>query len=211
MTKYYAVKKGRKTGIFTTWAECQEQINGFSGAVYKSFPSEQEAKTYLSMDENPVVNMFNDFFEQPVSKPVQKSADFMDYLETDTCVAYVDGSNTNSRVGSGVVMMFGSATEKEEAVAIRNVAGELNSAMMAMHAAKMLGKRKVTIIYDYAGIEEWATGGWSAKTPLAVRYKNFYDNMKQHLEIEFVKVKGHTGNEGNEMVDKIAKRMAGVL
>lgn len=211
MAKYYAVKKGRKTGIFTTWAECQEQINGFSGAVYKSFPSEQEAKTYLSMDENPVINMFNDFFEQSVSEPVQKSADFMDYLEADTCVAYVDGSNTNSRVGSGVVMMFGSATEKEEAVAIRNVAGELNSAMMAMHAAKMLGKRKVTIIYDYAGIEEWATGGWSVKTPLAVRYKNFYDNMKQHLEIEFVKVKGHTGNEGNEMVDKIAKRMAGVL
>ena len=207
MAKVYAVKQGRQTGIFDTWAECQEQIKGFSGAVYKSFTSIEDADKYLGIGDGLTQNYL---FEQPeLSEPVQKSSDFMDYLETDTCVAYVDGSNTDSRVGSGVVMIFGSATEKEEAVAVRNVAGEINSAMIAMHTAKMLGKRKVTIIYDYAGIEQWATGGWSAKTPLAQAYKRFYDNLS--IEVEFVKVKGHTGVEGNEMVDKVAKRMAGVL
>lgn len=207
MAKVYAVKQGRQTGIFDTWAECQEQIKGFSGAVYKSFTSREDAEKYLGIGDGLTQNYL---FEQPeLSEPVQKSSDFMDYLETDTCVAYVDGSNTDSRVGSGVVMIFGSATEKEEAVAVRNVAGEINSAMIAMHTAKMLGKRKVTIIYDYAGIEQWATGGWSAKTPLAQAYKRFYDNLS--IEVEFVKVKGHTGVEGNEMVDKVAKRMAGVL
>ena len=35
--KYYAVKKGRKTGIFTTWDDCKAQVNGYKGAVYKSF------------------------------------------------------------------------------------------------------------------------------------------------------------------------------
>ena len=207
MAKVYAVKQGRQTGIFDTWAECQEQIKGFSGAVYKSFTSREDAEKYLGIGDGLTQNYL---FEQPeLSEPVQKSSDFMDYLETDTCVAYVDGSNTDSRVGSGVVMIFGSATEKEEAVAVRNVAGEINSAMIAMHTAKMLGKRKVTIIYDYAGIEQWATGGWSAKTPLAQAYKRFYDNLS--IEVEFIKVKGHTGVEGNEMVDKVAKRMAGVL
>lgn len=206
MTKYYAVKKGRKVGVFNIWAECQEQINGFSGAVYKSFPTEAEANEYLGNTESGINNLFNTY---PVKEV--KSADFMDYLQVDECVAYVDGSNTNTRVGAGVVMMFGSATENEEAVAIRNIAGELNSAMMAMHTAKMLGKKKVTIIYDYAGIEEWAVGSWSTKTDLAKKYKKFYDNIKQYIDIEFVKVKGHTGNEGNEMVDKVAKRMAGVL
>ena len=207
MAKVYAVKQGRQTGIFDTWAECQEQIKGFSGAVYKSFTSREDAEKYLGIGDGLTQNYL---FEQPeLSEPVQKSSDFMDYLETDTCVAYVDGSNTDSRVGSGVVMIFGSATEKEEAVAVRNVAGEINSAMIAMHTAIMLGKRKVTIIYDYAGIEQWATGGWSAKTPLAQAYKRFYDNLS--IEVEFVKVKGHTGVEGNEMVDKVAKRMAGVL
>lgn len=208
MSKYYAVKKGRQTGIFTTWPKCQEQIQGYSGAVYKSFMNENDAKAYLGMDESKseVNNLFNTY---PLEK--EKSANFMDYLDVDNCVAYVDGSNTDNRVGSGVVMIFGSATENKDAVAIRNIAGEINSAMMAMHTAKMLGKNKVTIIYDYAGIEEWAVGSWSAKTDLAKKYKQFYDNIKQFIDVEFVKVKGHTGNEGNEMADKIAKRMAGVL
>ena len=32
--KYYAVKKGLKTGIFRTWDECKASVNGYSGAVY---------------------------------------------------------------------------------------------------------------------------------------------------------------------------------
>ena len=46
--KYYAVAKGRKNGIFTSWDECKKQVDGFSGAVFKSFDSESEAKRYIS-------------------------------------------------------------------------------------------------------------------------------------------------------------------
>ena len=46
--KYYAVAKGRKTGIFTSWDDCQDQVKGFSGAVFKSFSTEKEAKRFLS-------------------------------------------------------------------------------------------------------------------------------------------------------------------
>lgn len=42
--KYYVVWKGRKTGIFTSWAECQEQTKGYQGASFKSFPTLQEAE-----------------------------------------------------------------------------------------------------------------------------------------------------------------------
>ena len=42
--KFYAVRKGRKTGVFATWALCQEQIKGFSGAEYKSFTTKEEAE-----------------------------------------------------------------------------------------------------------------------------------------------------------------------
>ena len=45
--KYYAVKNGRKTGIFETWAECKEQVHGFKGCKFKSFPSYEEAEEYL--------------------------------------------------------------------------------------------------------------------------------------------------------------------
>ena len=38
------VWKGRKTGIFTSWAECEKQVKGFVAAEYKSFGSRQEAE-----------------------------------------------------------------------------------------------------------------------------------------------------------------------
>jgi len=37
--KYYVVWKGYKTGIFDSWEECKKQVEGFTGAKYKSFPT----------------------------------------------------------------------------------------------------------------------------------------------------------------------------
>ena len=42
--KYYAVQVGRIPGIYGTWDECKAQIEGVSGAKYKSFPSLEEAE-----------------------------------------------------------------------------------------------------------------------------------------------------------------------
>ena len=51
--KYYVVWKGRKTGIFTTWAECEKQVTGFVGAQFKSFESEALADAaYLAKYED---------------------------------------------------------------------------------------------------------------------------------------------------------------
>ena len=35
--KFYAVRQGRKTGMFLTWDECKKQVMGYPGAIYKSF------------------------------------------------------------------------------------------------------------------------------------------------------------------------------
>ena len=43
--KYYVVWKGRKTGIFTSWEECEKQVKGFVAAEYKAFGSLKEAET----------------------------------------------------------------------------------------------------------------------------------------------------------------------
>jgi len=43
--KYYVVWKGRRTGIFTSWADCEKQVKGFVAAEYKSFGSLREAET----------------------------------------------------------------------------------------------------------------------------------------------------------------------
>jgi ribonuclease HI len=51
--KYYVVWKGRKTGVFTSWAECEKQVKGFIGAQYKAFESRVEADAaFLAKYEN---------------------------------------------------------------------------------------------------------------------------------------------------------------
>lgn len=51
--KYYVVWKGRRTGVFTSWAECEKQVKGLVGAQYKAFESEAQAgAAYLANYED---------------------------------------------------------------------------------------------------------------------------------------------------------------
>lgn len=42
--KFYVVWSGRSPGIYTTWQACQQEINGFPAAKYKSFPTRTAAE-----------------------------------------------------------------------------------------------------------------------------------------------------------------------
>lgn len=42
--KYYVVWVGNQPGVYTSWNECQAQVNGFEGAKFKSFASGAEAE-----------------------------------------------------------------------------------------------------------------------------------------------------------------------
>lgn len=44
---YYAVAKGHKTGVFTSWDTCKSQVAGFSNARYKKFSTPQEAQAFV--------------------------------------------------------------------------------------------------------------------------------------------------------------------
>jgi ribonuclease HI len=44
---FYAVAAGRSTGVFTTWAECEAQVKGFTGARLKKFKSNDEARGFI--------------------------------------------------------------------------------------------------------------------------------------------------------------------
>ena len=41
--KFYVVTVGRTPGIYSTWAECQQQTNGFPSAKFKSYATFEEA------------------------------------------------------------------------------------------------------------------------------------------------------------------------
>lgn len=53
--KYYVVWKGRQKGVYDTWEACQEQIQNFPGALYKSFESRTVAEKALG--EKPHIHL----------------------------------------------------------------------------------------------------------------------------------------------------------
>lgn len=42
--KFYVVWNGAEDGVYTSWEACQKAVNGYSGAKYKSFKTEEEAE-----------------------------------------------------------------------------------------------------------------------------------------------------------------------
>jgi len=43
---FYAVQDGRSTGVFTSWDECNAQVAGYSGAVFRRFDTAAEAQAF---------------------------------------------------------------------------------------------------------------------------------------------------------------------
>lgn len=190
--KFYAVRSGREPGIYLSWAQCEAQVKGHPNAAFKSFSTREEAEKYISGD-----------FGNGAALPPLPDDGVVDI--------YVDGSYRAGRYSWGYAAYEGGTllhADKgvgldQEAAAIRNVAGELEATVQAVNWAEEKGLCPVRIHHDYSGISAWAEGSWQAKNKFTQAYAAF---MRSRIaKVRFVKVAGHTGVEGNEMADQLAK------
>ena len=140
----------------------------------------------------------------------------MQYLinDPDVAVAYVDGSYDadTKRYAGSIVMLYNGEQKNfsfvgsnETLASMRNVAGEIRAAEKAMEIATFSGATKLVLCYDYIGIENWAMEKWKAGKEGTIRYKERYDLFSQLIDIEFVKIKAHSGDKYNEIADKLAR------
>lgn len=198
---YYAVKEGRKIGIYETWEECELQVKGYSGGVYKKFLSLEEAENFVYG-----------------YKKEEKELDLFS-INGNEMVAYVDGSfdKENRYYSYGAVIFTKEGKETyfqkendENLVDMRNVAGEIKGAIFAMKEALEKGKEILYLYYDYIGIEKWAIGEWKTNKYGTQKYKEYYDSIKDKVKVVFIKVKAHSGDEYNEEADKLAKEALGL-
>lgn len=194
--KYYAVKEGRIPGIYRSWDECKAQTDGYSGAVYKSFKTEEEAVNFIGGD---------------------KTVSDCSVINQEGLVAYVDGSYYKGEFSYGMVIIdgddehyFGEKIDDKELVQMHNVAGEIKGSEAAMRYAVDNGYESITIYHDYEGIARWCLGEWKTNKEGTKAYKAFYDSIKDRLNVKFVKVKGHSGDKYNDMADALAKKALGI-
>lgn len=209
--KYYAVRNGRRTGIFESWGECQKQVTGFSGAEFKSFATKQEAFSYLGWENQ----MTDKTKMQPEGEAIAIGNEEGEKWPEGEAIAYVDGSY-DSKSGDfsyGVVFMYEGKEERfnqrirdKELAAMHNVAGEIKGSEAAMNYALEKGIKALRIYHDYEGIAKWCTGEWKTNREGTRAYKAYYEKVKNRLQVTFVKVKGHSGDTYNDVADQLAKR-----
>lgn len=195
MGKFYAVRQGHQTGIFTAWDECRAQVHGYPGAEYKSFTSREQAQEWLNKAQAAQVT-------------------------TDAeAVAYVDGSYhiRDKRFSYGAVILtdgkeltFSKAFDDTSLAEMRNVAGEIKGSEFAVAYCMEHDIKSVDIYYDYAGIEKWANGDWKTNKDGTKAYAEFIRQARGKIDIRFVKVKGHSGDKYNDMADMLAKQALGI-
>lgn len=194
MSKVYAVKKGRITGLFSTWEECEKQVKGYKGALYKSFSNEGDALLYL----------------KDLNKVKSQSG----------LIAYVDGSYNikTKEYGYGCVLLEGQSVIEQlngkdhhkDYVSMRNVAGEIKGSEVAIRYAIEHGYSFICIYYDYEGIEKWANQQWKANKIGTKAYQQFIVESRQKIQISFMKVLAHSGDMYNDIADQLAKKAVGI-
>lgn len=137
---------------------------------------------------------------------------------TNKIAIYVDGSfktiNEHQLIGSAYVVVNpdGSTVERKVAKEVeagthsRNISGELNATYGAIAYALQNNLPEITIYHDYVGIAEWANLNWKANKPETKQYANYVNRVRNEkgLIINFIHVKGHSGNMFNEVADKLA-------
>ncbi len=214
--KYYAVAVGRKCGIFTSWPSAEQEVKGFPGAKYKSFPTESAAKAWL---ENPA---YQTTAHKRKEKKKKASISAVP-LPENAVVVYTDGGCINNPGPGG----YGIVIEKDDSLQeISGGAAETTNNRMEMLAAivalrKLKGeKRPIALFSDSSylvnGVEKgwarnWRQQGWRKSDGSPAKNSDLWEELLILLEccsVQLHWVKGHAGNPMNERCDQLANQTA---
>lgn len=215
---YYAVKRGKIPGIYRTWAECEFQVKGYNGAVYKKFNTYDEAYEFINGNiKTRNLEEESKSLKENIKKEIKDEEESLmeiEDLKANEAIAYVDGSFdlSNWTFSYGVVFMtkdyketYSGRDDDEKLAMMRNVSGEIKGAMVAMEIAVEKNIDTLYLHFDYMGIEKWAKGEWKRNKDGTKFYKEFYDSIKEKVKVEFIKVRAHAGIKYNEEADRLAK------
>ena len=227
--KYYAVVRGYIPGIYETWKECEAQTKNFKGNRYKSFNTYEEALQFMKDGEEEKEIQKNEKENEKSNqnektngneKTNENENGASEVIERNPTYAYIDGSfnvKTKYYGYGGFIMHNGKKYiiqgkgNKPELLVMRNIGGEITASMEVAKTAIGLGIKKIDIFYDYSGIEEWAKGSWNRKKDGTKDYYNFMQSISDKIDINFIKVRSHSGIEGNEEADKLAKEAVDIF
>jgi ribonuclease HI len=226
---FYAIAKGKKTGIFNTWAECKVYTEGYKGAIFKKFTTKEEADTFIAD------NTFKVGSGKVIESTKSEGANAYDILmkpkpviekniveienstfEPDYYV-YTDGACSNNgkeNAIAGIGIYFGENDMRNVSQKVigkqTNNTAELGAILHTYNIIKpdILSGKKIGIVSDSAYAIRCATTygkscekeGWERDIPNKDLVRNIYELYKDISTIKFLHIMAHTQKTDNHSI-----------
>jgi ribonuclease HI len=216
----YAVARGHQVGLFSTWDSCNSATKGYSGAIFKKFQTEEEAKAFLqepvhsvkAVQKEPVISIRDEFIP--------------DYY------VYTDGSCSNNgkpNAAAGIGIYFGEDDIRNVSLRIDGKQSNNTAELTAIiHTYELIGPdidagKKVMIVSDseYAircattyG-EKCAKENWTKDMPNKELVQKLHELYTNTPNVRFIHIMAHTGkgdihSKGNDGADRLANQAIGL-
>jgi len=218
--KYYAVARGRRTGIYLSWFGvdgAEKQIKGYPGALFRGFPTRKEAEDWL---QAPTENRYSK------GKRGQAKTSPEEALVAPAArdiVIYTDGSSLNNPGpgGYGVVIIEKDAKRRELSEGFRHTTNNRMEMLACIVGLRQFKKKVAVSLYSDSkyvinGITKgwarnWRARGWlksDGKKALNPDLWEIFLELCEFHDVHFQWVKGHAGNPENERCDELANQAA---
>ena len=221
----YAVAKGHQVGLFSTWDACNNATKGYSGAIFKKFQTEEEAKVFL---QESVI----DIPTRPKTAAPKKSAVRVREEFLADYYVYTDGSCSNNgkpNASAGIGIYFGEDDIRNVSLRISGKQSNNTAELTAiLHTYELIkpdtdSGKKVIIVSDseYAircattyG-EKCANENWTKDIPNKELVQKLHELYTNTPNVRFIHIMAHTGKTdihsmGNDGADKLANQAIGL-
>ena len=224
--KYYAVAAGRATGVFTQWfgdGGAEKLVRGYNGAVYKGFPTIEEARAFLTANEGRTKKPLRAAKKRSATHAKPRAAARQPLPAKDgRIVIFTDGGALNNPGpgGYGVVIVNNGKT-KELSKGYRRTTNNRMELLACIVGLGAIKKASSILLYSDSqyvvnGItkgwaRKWKANGWVKSNKEPALNPDLWDQLlklcNKH-DVTFQWVKGHAGIAGNERCDQLATQAA---
>lgn len=220
---YYAVASGIKPGIYSTWDECKNQVNGFKGAKYKKFDSKKEAETYIQQYSTMSFHEKSDILSSDRN------------LSSPEYFVYTDGACKNNgkpTATAGIGVFFSEVDTRNVSLALDSTAykqtNNVAELCAILHAIKiiendLIQSKCICIASDSEYAIKCATSyghscadsGWKKEIPNKELVKELFEYVNKYQTLIFMHIPAHTNNTdihsiGNMNADMLANKSIGL-
>lgn len=239
--QFYVVVKGRKPGIYRTWYGedgAEIQIRGFSGAVYKGFPTEAEARRWFEehleqrSQESSADSKTKGKVQQTIILLEKEDSHKKESKETSNppgdkhkeaqVVIYTDGACINNPGNGGygvVILRDGKRFEYSGGFSqTTNNRMELMACIVGLEHVPSGSSVRLYSDSQYVvnGIqkgwaERWRARGWLKSDGKPAENRDLWARLLdlcEQNEVEFIWLRGHIGNVENERCNMLAQKAA---